>query len=320
MSSRFAVPLAIATILGLSSCEKDTFKIPMHKDLKAGGVYISYNLGCEKGCDQIAKGDLVQSIDGKTVKTGEEFDAAQVADGKPHKLELLSANSMEKKSVEIMATAKDSLPPLKDVPPFWTVSAEKLDLAPVWARRRMFGHSSPMVQLVSINGGILDGRQLVGKKRLLVYWDWGDRVEEGNAVAFMQVLQKAMVDLQAKNVEIMFTHVKFPTGRKEPMNDSDLRAWADKWSVKEGGAKMPMIPFYRRPNKTEYNAARELGLENAYTVMENLGQSPAIVMLDERGIVRWHSEGLTTPDASSKVTKPDQFTIIEAVKFALEKL
>jgi hypothetical protein len=325
--SRSFVTLALASVLasglGLLSCDKagGGFKIPMHKDLKAGGVFISYNLGCEKGCDQVQKGDLLQKVDGKPVKSAEEFDAANVTDGKPHKLDLLAAGSMAPKTVEITATPKTNLPPLENVPPFWTIGADKLDAAPDWARRRMFGHASPMIQIVSINGGILDGRQLKGKKRLMIYWDWGDRVEEGNAVAFMQVLQKAQADLQAKGVEVMFAHVPFPTARKQPMNDSDLRAWADKWAVKDAaGQKMPMIPFYRRPNKTEYNEARELGMENAYTVTENLGQSPAILLLDERGIVRWHSEGLATPPGDAKVQKPEQYTIIEAVDFSLNKL
>jgi hypothetical protein len=124
----------------------------------------------------------------------------------------------------------------------------------------------------------------------------------------------------------MFVHVAFPsnqgaTARKKPMNDTDLRAFADQWAQKDdAGNKLPMIPFYRRPNKTEFNAARELGMENAYTVMENLGQSPAILILDERGIVRWHSEGLEEPPQGATVTKKDQYTIIEAVKFCLEKL
>jgi hypothetical protein len=223
--------------------------------------------------------------------------------------------------VSITATPKNNMPPLKDSPPFWTVSAEKLNTAPDWARRRMFGHASPMVQVVSINGGIFDGRQLYGKKRFMVYWDWGDRQEEGYAVSFMQVLQKAQADLNAKGIEIMFVHVQFPTGRKIAMNDTDLRAWSDKWAVKEGGNKLPMIPFYRRPNKVEFNAARELGMENAYTVMENLGQSPAILLMDERGIIRWHSEGLqTTASDGTTVPKPDQYTVIEAVKFALDSL
>ncbi len=320
---RIFASLAFASLFAIGSCGggKNPFKIPKAKDLEPGGVFISYNLGCEKGCEQIGKGDLLQKIDGKTVKTGADFDAANITDGKPHKLDLVTWESKAPKSVEITATPKSNMPPLENVPPFWTVGAEELNAAPDWARRRMFGHASPMTQVVSVNGGILDGRQLYGKKRLMVYWDWGDRQEEGYAVAFMQVLQKAQVDLQAKGVEVMFIHVMFPTGRKQPMNDTDLRAWADKWAVKDGGQKLPMIPFYRRPNKVEFNAAREVGMENAYTVMENLGQSPAILLMDERGIVRWHSEGLVDPvPADAKIQKPDQYTIISAVEFALKSL
>jgi hypothetical protein len=326
MSRAFlTIPLVGALIgsLGLISCDKSgggggKLRGPNPGELKQGGIYIVYNLGCEKGCDQLAKGDLIKKIDGQPVETNEAFDAIDITDGKPHKLDVLGNGGSAPKQVEIVATPKDNMPPLEKVPPLWTVAADKLNAAPAWARRRMMGHASPMTQIVSINGGILDGRQLKGKKRLMVYWDWGDRVEEANAVAFMQVLQKAQADLTAKGVEIMFTHVPFPTARKQPMNDSDLRAWADKFSVKGAdGQKMPMIPFYRRPNKTEYNDARELGLENAYTVAENLGQSPAILLLDERGVVRWHSEGLEAGDGK---LPPEQYTIIEAVKFSLEKL
>jgi hypothetical protein len=321
--------VAAFSLCGLiGACEPSGagFNIPTNRDLKDGGVFVSYNFGCEKGCDQIEKGDLITTVDGKTVKTAEEIDAMNIADGKPHKLGLMARGSHDPKTVEIQAKAKNNLPPLKDVPPFWLISAEDLNQAPDWARRRMFGHASPMVQLVSINGGILDGRQLYGKKRLLVYWDWADRIEQANAISFMQVLQKAQADLAAKSIEVMFVHTAFPsnegeTARKKPMNDTDLRAFGEQWAAEDdAGKKLPQIPFYRRPNKTEYNSARELGMENAYTVMENLGASPAIIILDERGIVRWHSEGLATPPAEAKVQKADQYTIIEAVKFSLEKL
>jgi hypothetical protein len=82
----------------------------------------------------------------------------------------------------------------------------------------------------------------------------------------------------------------------------------------------PPLPIYRFPNKTEFNQARELGMENAYTVFENLGRSPTLVLLDERGIVRWHSEGVQEPTAGGEVSDPAQYTIIEAVKFSLEQL
>jgi hypothetical protein len=289
------------------------------KELDPGGVYVAYNLGCEAGCDQIQKGDLIQKMDGTTVKA--VADLEKIADGKPHKLDIVAKDTKAAKSVEITASPKNNLPPLKDTPPFWLASAEDLKKTPTWARRRMFGHASPMVMLVSSDGGILDGRQLYGQKRFMVYWDWGDRVEEAAAVDFMQVLQKAQGDLKAKNIDIMFVHIKFPTGRKAPMNDTDLRAWQKKWAVKEGGRSLDPLPFYRFPNETEFNAARELGMENAYTVRENLGGSPAILLLDERGIVRWHSEGIVDPQlAEPEVKDPEQSTIIAAVKFALNQL
>jgi hypothetical protein len=290
-----------------------------HPDLR-DNVFVSYSLGCERGCERIERGDLLLAIDGRTVRTVEDVDAARLTDGRPHRLEVRKRGTKDAEVVEVVARPRNDMPPLADVGPFWLVSSAALHQAPDWARRRMFAHASPMVQLVSIDGGILDGRQLYGRRRLMVYWDWGDRVEEAHAVAFMQVLQKAQADLSAAGVDVMFVHTSFPRSRKRPMNDGDLRRWADKWSVEVAGEKLPAIPFYRRPNETEHNAARELGMENAFTVMENLGQSPTIVVLDERGIVRWHSEGVETPPQDADVQKADQYTIIEAIEFALEKL
>src|SRR5688572_17850031 len=116
--------LALIASLLLATCEGGTtsFNIPQEKDLKPGGVYIAYNVGCDKGCDQVQKGDLLQKVDGKTVKTSSDVEAANIADGKPHKLELLTKGSLAPKVVTIEASPKNNMPPLKDVPPFWTVS------------------------------------------------------------------------------------------------------------------------------------------------------------------------------------------------------
>lgn len=315
--NKLALAASLLIAVGLTACDPGKgsgFNIPKNRDLKAGGVYVSYNLGCDQGCDQIKKGDLIQKVDGKAVTKAD--DVGNLADGAVHKLELLSNGTGEAKSVDLKATPKTNLEPIKDAPPLWLVGAAELNGAPDWARRRMFGHASPSVMLVSSDGGILDGRQLYGKKRMMVYWDWGDREEEAAAVDFMQVLQKAQADLAAKNVEIMFVHVRFPTGRKAAMNDSDLRAWQKKWTVKEGKTALPEVPMYRFPNETEFNAARELGMEGSFTVFENLGQSAAIVILNEDGIVMWHSEGLAD-NANSEIKDPEQATIIPAVDYAL---
>ena len=297
------------------------FKIPGKKDLKPGGIYVAYNHGCDQGCDSVEKGDLIQKIDGNTVKTSEDFEKANLIDGKPHKLDMLSSGSLAPKQAEIVAKPKTDMPPLENVPPFWAVGAEELNKAPDWARKRMFGHASPSVMLVNSDGGILDGRQLAGKQRLIIYWDQGDRIEQAQAVTFLQVLQKAQADLlnPAMNgvTEVMMVQVRFPTGRQAALNDSDLRAWQKKWSA-EGG-KYPPLPMYRFPNETEFNAARELGMENAFTVFENLGKSPTIVILDERGMVRWHSEGVVD-DPEGKAPDAAQYTIIKAVEFCLKEL
>jgi hypothetical protein len=319
---RILVGLALGA-LALAGCDSKggatSFNIPGVKDLQPGGLYVAYNHGCSKGCDQVQKGDLIQSIDGKPVKSEADFAAANVTDGQPHKLEIIGKDGATK-SVDIVASPKTDMPPLQNVPPFWVSDAAELNAAPEWARRRMFAHASPSVMLVSIEGGILDGRQLFGKKRIIVYWDQGSREEQAAAVSFLQVLQKAQPDLQAKGVEIMFTQVRFPTGRQVALNDRDLREFQKKWTVEEAGQKLAPVPMYRFPNETEFNQARELGMENAFTVFENLGQSPTIMLLDEHGIVRWHSEGLEQPGQGADVTDPAQYTIIEAVKFSLEKL
>ena len=102
--------VAAVAALGMFGCDKPSaegFNIPGPKDLKPGGVYVAYNHGCDKGCDQVDKGDLIQKVDGKTVKTGEDIDAANLVDGKPHKLELLAAGSLAPKSVEVVANDRD---------------------------------------------------------------------------------------------------------------------------------------------------------------------------------------------------------------------
>ena len=309
----------LMALVGCDGLDDNPLELPTAADLAPGGVYIAYNHGCTRGCDLVRKGDLLQSVDGKPVTTVEEVDASGLADGNPHALVLVDFATKEQKTVEIVATPKEDMPPLVHVPPFWLVAADELNRAPEWARRRLFAHASPMVQLVRIEGGFVDGRQLYGRKRVIVYWSVGDRTEEANAIAFMRVLQKAQGDLAQKSVDVMFVHVSLASSRRRLMNDTDLRTWAAEFSLMDAnGQPFPMLPFYRQPNRTEYNEGRELGMENSFQVLGNIGESPSIVLLDERGIVRWHSEGLA--DSPDPAIPADQHTIIAAVEFALTQL
>ena len=331
MFKKLLLSALLALPLTLSSCNKSddiSFTVPA-KVLKPGGVWVAYNLGCDKGCDAIARGDLIQEIDGKAVKTGADFDAANVTDGQPHKLKVLKLGG-ELIEVELVAQPNDKMAPIKGAPPFWVTGAEQLNAAPKWARRRMFAHASPQIMLVNSDGGFVDGRQFYGKKRFIVYFDWTKRTDQAYAATFLKVLQKAQTDLNSKGIDVYFAQLQFPpcggggaaVGCKQPMNDKDLRAFHNQYQVTpEDGGPLPFIPTYRWPNATEYQETKVLGMEGAYTVREALGEAPAIVLLDERGLVRWHSEGVQEqPPGAESQLPPDVYTIIEAVKFSLEQL
>lgn len=330
MSKKLLLALCLSA-LPLSACDKGvdlSFTVP-EKILAPGGVFVTYSLGCERGCEPIGRGDLIQEIDGKPVKTNADFDAAKVTDGQPHKLKVRKPSG-ELIETEIVAKPSNKVPPIADAPPFWTVGAETLNQAPSWARRRLFGHASPQVLLASADGGFVDGRTFYGKKRFIVYFDWTTRTDQAYASTFVKVLQKAQADLGAKSIDLYFAQIQFPpcggggadVRCRPPMNDTDLRTFMSENQVgPDDGGPLPPLPLYRWPNATEYQAAKLIGMEGAYTVREALGEAPAVVLMDERGIIRWHSEGVQeqTPGAESQLP-PDVFTIIQAVEFALEKL
>lgn len=316
--------LSLLALAGVSACDgaggSNTPTIEVSSEqLKGGGVYISYMVGCEKGCDQLEKGDLIQAVDGQPVTSSKDMRVSRIATGAPLKLSVRKKGG-ETKEVEIVAKPNDSIPPIKEAPPFWTVGAADLDKAPQWARRSLFGHASPMTMLVSADGGITDGRQLLGKKRLMLFWDWATRDEQAQAANMMQVLQLAQDDLKGAGIDIMFIQIKFPTNgdRQLPMNDTALRDFQKKYGV----AGKTFLPMFRFPNATEYNQSRELGLEGSTTYIQYLRQPPAIVLLDEGGIVRWHSEGLQSAPAgdTTYAGKDDQYTIVQAIDFAKASL
>ena len=289
------------------------------EELKAGGVYIAYMNGKCSGCEQLEKGDLILQFDGAAVTTAKDLRTSRIADGAPHKLKV-HKKSGQLAEVTITATPQE-LPPLKDIPPFWSVGAADLDKAPVWARRTLFAHASPMTMLVAADGGTTDGRQMFGKKRLIMFWDYATREEQAQAVNMMKILQLAQDDLKASGIEIMFTQIRFPgndngdgTPRQAPMNDTALR----QFQADNGEAGKATLPMFRFPNATEYNAAREVGLEGATTYIQYLRASPALILLDEGGIVRWHSEGITSAPAgdTTYAGKDDQYTVVQAIEFA----
>jgi hypothetical protein len=291
-----------------------------HEVLTPGGVFITHVNGCERGCDALQRGDLVLALNGEPVAHARDLAVDKVATGAPVHLQVRKGHTGAVVDVELVARPSDELPPIVDAPPFWSVGAADLDRAPEWARRNLFGHASPMIMLANADGGIVDGRQLYGEKRMLVVWDYGTRVEYAQAINALRVLQKARADLDASGVHIMFTQLRLPTNQRTwALNDTDLRAFQKKFGLPDH----PPLPIYRFPNGTEFLAAREVGLEGAMTYRQYIRQSPTIILLDADGIVRWHSEGVQTPPPGDPLAGrgiDDEWTLIQAIEFAKSQL
>ena len=323
MLKKAALALSLLLPLSLASCDGSGggFTIPS-KYLAQGGVFVTYvqDTDCE-GCNELHRRDLIKSVDGNAVATTADMKAITITDGQPHELVVYDGGSSTEKTIKITAKPNNSLTPIKDAPPFWSVGAEELNRAPDWARRRLYGHAAPQILLVSIDGGFVNGRDLYGKKRLIVFFDWAVATDRQNGALVMQVLQKAQADLNAAGVDIMFAQIQHVSERERvPMNDTDLRAFFnDNQLKKEEGGPLPPPPMYRMPNKTEDNPTRVLGMEGAFTFYEAIGEAPNIFILDEGGIIRWHSAGVT-PDPSGAISNDTVYTINEAVMFALKQL
>jgi hypothetical protein len=316
-----AALLCVPLMLLSAECGNDPFTI---KDNQlTGGVYVTYvqDTGCT-GCDALARGDLIQQVDGKPVATVD--DLGNLTDGKPHELGFWDASAGADATATITAEPNNTMPPIKDAPPFWAVASEDLKQAPSWARRRLFGHAAPQLLLVNSDGGFVNGRDLYGKKHLMVMFDWAASSDRQNGALAMQVLQKAQADLKAKGIDIIFAQVPHPQERDiAPMNDTDLRAFFNDNQVKPDETvekrPLPPPPLYRWPNKTEDNPTRVLGMEGAFTFYEAIGEAPNIFLINEDGIIVWHSAG-TTPDPEGKITVDMVYTINKTVLHALEHL
>lgn len=319
-----AALLCIPLMLLSAKCG-DPFKVT-NKDLEPGGLYVTYvqDSNCT-GCNALGRGDLIQKLDGNQVATTRDLDV--LIDGQPHELEFWDASAGAQATATITAQPNNTMPPIKDAPPFWSVAAEQLRPVPSWARRRLFGHAAPQLLLVASDGGFINGRDLHGKKHIMVFFDWAAASDRQNGALSMQVLQKAQADLKAKGIDIIFAQIKHPQERDiAPMNDTDLRKFFNDNQVTEkenpGVGTLPPPPLYRMPNRTEDNPTRVLGMEGAFTFYEAIGEAPNVFLINEDGIIVWHSAGTESdpePDENKRL-KPMVYTINEAIMHALAHL
>ncbi|HEY0132789.1 MAG TPA: hypothetical protein VGB85_01880 [Nannocystis sp.] len=289
--------LALASLLLAACAGQLNPSVPIPKPGELGerpGVWVAYNLGCPQGCDQIRRGDIITAIDGEPVTSGAEVDAADLARGTPVRLEVQS-RKLGKIDVTLVATPNEYMRPIEHAPPLWTVGAEALDRAPAWARLKAFGHATPAMRIYRLDDprGFRNGRELYGRHTLLVYWT-PDNYRIQNQRRNVALLPRVYAQLQAHEAELrasgVDTYFMFQ-GRYDPIVRNYTRSLI---AVDPYGWAPNMIPIVA--NATDAGNANTLGLEHQASDLNELlfndgHVGPILLVIDARGIVRWHSRG-----------------------------
>jgi hypothetical protein len=268
------------------------------------GLWVAYNLGCEQGCDKIRRGDIITAIDGAPVTSGAEIDAADLARGTPVQLELQS-RKRGKLDITLRATPNQFMRPLMHAPPLWTVGTEALDRAPAWARLKAFGHATPALRFYRMDDprGFRNGRELYGRHTLIVLWTPDNyRVQNWrrNNALLPQVyarLQAHEAELRAAGVDVVF----MLPGRADPLLRGYIRSQI---AVDAYGWAPNMIPIFA--NATDTSNPNTLGLQHQAADLNELvfrdgHVGPILLIIDARGIVRWHSRGWHNEDPFSSI-------------------
>lgn len=263
---------------------------PTHEDLAPGGVWVAYNLGCARGCDQIQRGDRILAVDGRPVATGAEIDALDLANGAPRRLTLAPRGQRPARDVTIVAAPHDELPPIPAAPPLFTVGAAALDLAPAWARQRLFGHAIPALRLYRPEEprGYVNGRQLYGRASLIVVWEYPTMIEPRKQS--WALIPGVYAHLQARGDELRAAGVDtyfVADFRAEPAFRAHARSEVT-------ALDSPLPPIFQLASSPD--DPNTLGIEGAAAdIREALDDNlaaPVVLVIDHRGIVRFHARGL----------------------------
>lgn len=280
------------------------------------GAWVAYNLGCKHGCEQIRRGDLITAIDGHKITSGAEVDAADLPRGTPVRLDLYRRGTGEALAVELVAEPYEYMHPIAHVPPLWTVGAEALDRAPGWARLKAFGHATPAMRLYQLDEprAFVDGRDLFGRGALIVLWI-GSQYKQQERMLYNDILPGWYAGLQANyaaltaaGVDAMFVF----NGRVAEADRYDIR----RNSLGTGEWSPDRVPMFANMSSQQNPNTR--GLQHAAADFNELlfndgRMGPIIVIIDPRGIVRWHSRGF-------KSDSDPLGTLTEAIAFAMHQL
>lgn len=294
MSIRTLV-LGATLVAGCGGQLNASVKTPAVGELAARpGAWVAYNLGCKQGCREVHRGDVITAVDGRPISSGAEVDEIDLARGTPVRLDLFRPGTGETKQVELLARPHEYMSPLTHVPPLWTVGTAALDRAPAWARLKAFGHATPALRFYKMDSPreYVDGRDLYGRAALIVLWV-PDRYIQQTRMAYNDMLPVWYAGLQGRFVELaasgVDTYLVF-NGQVAEADRRSLRGFA----VGDETYRESSVPIYANTSFT--NNPNTRGLEHAAAdfneMVFNDGHiGPIILIVDARGIVRWHSRG-----------------------------
>jgi hypothetical protein len=311
---RLALALAAAGLVACGTQLNPSIRTPEPGELaRVPGAFVAYNLGCARGCEQIRRGDVITAVDGRPITSGAEIDEVDLARGTPLRLHVYKRELGRTIAVDLLAEPNEYLRPLAHVPPLWTVGAGALDRAPSWARLKAYGHAIPALRLWRLDEPRtrITGRDLFGRGALIVYWLPDTYVQQtlrrDNALA-PQVyarLQARDAELQAAGVDSLWVF----DGRVSARGRDFVRHLA------ADQAPPQFVPMYA--NITSSGDPNSLGLQHQAADLNELvfrdGRlGPIVLVVDPRGIVRWHSRGFHRDDP--------QLTLDTAIDFAVHQL
>lgn len=283
---------AVSVLLWLAACKPELNPVrppPTHEVLLAGGVWVAHNLGCAAGCEQIRRGDRIVAVDGVQVDHGAAVDASGLDRGSPVKLTIVSYGSTVAREVTISAAPHDELTPIRGAPSLFTVGAAALDRAPAWARGPLFGRVIPALGLRRTvePHEFVTGRQLYGRAALLVLWPAPVRLAEMQAfdAAFLEVY--AQVQAQREELRRAGVYPIFAAGFAVDRRVRDLPR------LRDDPRSRGEAPIYQLVDEPGSDA--QFGVEGSGTDLQaelfDRTFTPAVVVIDRRGIVRFHARG-----------------------------
>lgn len=276
------------------------------------GVWVAYNLGCAQGCDQIHCGDIITAVDGKPVTSGAEIDAVDLARGTPVRVDVRS-RAHGPRSVTLLATPNEQLGETLRAPPLWTVGTGALDRAPAWARLPAFGHATPAMRLYHLDDprGFRDGRDLLGRHTLIVFWTpYNNTLQDvrrniDQLPGVYAQLQAHEPELRAAGVDPIF----LVSARIDPKQRAYIRQFT---AIDSYGWAPHMVPIYS--NATVPSNGNTRGVEHPAADLNEMvfrdgHVGPILLVIDARGIVRWHSRGWHDDDAEQSIEAVVDFAV-----------